>query len=472
MLKSKIIHSLCLLLGLLVTAFANAQPERYNLAEKHWLDQHQKLQIGVVEQTPPLLFYAGGSNPQGLVSDYLRALALHLGLQLEITRYPDQETLLQALHDGEVDVLGAWPVGITETESVLTSRPYLSLPVSLYGVSELPNAGLSGLRGKTLAVLQGSIWERLALIAPGVATQPYPTLEQALAAADSGQVLAYLGDAASADYLLDRESYDELESQLELDLSYDLVLATRAVQPELLSLVQKGLDRIGVDELQEVWNRWPGVERPQQYASDMPFFLLWIPMIVIWSGLLVWWVNRYATQKAHHRHFKLKQSIRRLQRRERRLNEDLLSLKQTAQEYESEMQRHRRRLHLMDQVMPSAAWVWEPEGKACHWDEQMFALYQQDPDQFEPTPDAILELVHEDDRSRVSALFQQPEGESESQIRYRVMLPDGGLRWLLDFSYYSVDEGGDGEQRTGLCWDVTNYLGSTEAEESQGSVES
>jgi hypothetical protein len=52
------------------------------------------------------------------------------------------------------------------------------------------------------------------------------------------------------------------------------------------------------------------------------------------------------------------------------------------------------------------------------------------------------------------------------------MLPDGGLRWLLDFSYYSVDEGGNGEQRTGLCWDVTNYLGSTEAEESQGSVES
>jgi ABC-type amino acid transport substrate-binding protein len=472
MLKNKFILYLCLLLGLTVAVVANAQTSRYNLAEKHWLDRHQKLLVGVVEQTPPLLFYAGGSNPQGLVADYLRALALHLGLQLEIIRYPDRGGLLQALEDGEVDVLGAWPMGFDDTGAVLSSRPFLSLPVSLYSAAELPNTGLKGLRGRTLAVLQGSVWEQLALIVPGVASKSYASLDQALVAVSEGQVLAYLGDAASVNYLLKRESFDELEEVREPDLSYDLALATRTAQPELLSLLQKGLDRIGTDELQEIWHRWPGVERPQEYSSHVPYFLLWVALILIWSALLAWWVHRYVGQREQQRRFKLKQSIRRLQRRDERHKRDLRSLKQRTKKYRRAMQQNRHRLRLMDEVMPSGAWVWVPEEKACQWDEKMFTLFQQDPDGFEPTPEAILELVHEDDRARVAALFSRPQGESESQIRYRVLLPDGRLRWLLDFSYFNADESGGGEQRTGLCWDVSNYLGTMEAEELQGSVES
>jgi PAS domain-containing protein len=324
---------------------------------------------------------------------------------------------------------------------------------------------LPGLQGKSLAVLDGGVWEQLTQIVPGLTVAPYSTLEQALQAVADGRVYAYIGDAASADYLLKRKSFGDLELRMPLDLTYDLALATRLGDSELLSLLQKGLDRLGADELQEIWHRWPGVERPQQYAQEISSMWLWLPLILAWSALLVWGVYRYIARKEHLRHAKLKQVIQRFQRRERRLKEKLISLKQMTLDYRGESQQHRQRLSLIDEVMPSAAWVWEPAADECQWDERMYELYQQDPDRFEPTPEAILGLVHEDDRDQVASLFRLADGEDESRLSYRVALPDGGVRWLLDFSYYSVDQAAGAEQRIGLCWDITDYLNPSQKSE-------
>ncbi|MGD9163939.1 MAG: transporter substrate-binding domain-containing protein [Chromatiales bacterium] len=443
---------------------------RYSLAEKHWLDEHQTLHIGVVEQTAPLLFYGGGSNPQGLVADYLRVLALHLGLQLEVVRFADRAQLIQALRNRDVDVLGAWPVGFNQKGGVLLSRPYLNLPVALYGKSHPPSSGLSSLSGKSFAVLQGSVWEQLPQIVSGLSVTPYSTLKEALEAAAEGRVYAYLGDAASADYMLKRQPIGDLKS-MQLDLSHDLALATRSDNPVLLSLLQKGLDRIGPDELQEIWYRWPGVERPQSFAKELSSLWLWLPLLVVWSALMIWGVNRYSLKKEDFRHTRLKQAIRRFQRREKRLKEKLLGLKQKTLKYRGETHQHRQRQRLMNEVMPSAAWVWEPTAPHCQWDEQMYALFRQDPSQFEPTPSAILELVHADDRAQVASLFRQPEANNESRISYRLVLPDKKVRWLLDFSYYSIDQAG-GEQRIGLCWDITEFLLSAPSDIAKLSVES
>ncbi len=454
MMRIRSIQGWVFLVCLIGSGLAGAQPMRYNLAEKRWLDEHAQLRIGVVEQTPPLLFYSG-SQPQGLVADYLRALALHLGLQLEIVRYEDQDRLMTALNRHEVDALGGWPAGLNNTGTLLPSRPYLNLPVALYGVNEATAKGLPGLQGHSLAVVAGSVWERLDVLVPDVTISPYPTLEAALRAAAEGQVYGYLGDAASADYLLKRQSLGEVEPQLEPDLTYDLALATLTDSPELLSLLQKGLDRISSDELQEIWHRWPGVERPEQIAPAFPAYLLWLPLLLLWSGLLVWGVRFYLRSRESHHHDRLKRSIRRYQKRERRLKDKLLILKRKALEYHSEVRRHRQRLRLINEVMPTAAWVWDTEAGHCQWDEEMYRLFRLDSQSFEPDPEAILEYIHADDREQVAALFNPASGETH--LKFRLVLPDGEVRWLLDYSSYSVDPATGKGQRIGLCWDVTDY---------------
>jgi ABC-type amino acid transport substrate-binding protein len=431
---------------------------RYNLSEKAWLDQHKTLRVGVVELTPPLFFYAGGSNPQGLVADYLRALVLHLGLQLDIVRYPNQQALLRGLRVGEVDALGAWPVGLDDQAGIALSRPYLSLPLALYGTSNVSASGLRGLRGKSLAVIDGTGLEQISKIVPGLQMVVVPTLDQALQEAGQGEVHAFLGDAASVDYLLKRQSYDDLEKQLQLDLAYDLSLATLSSNSALLGVLQKGLDRFAPGELQEIWNRWPGVDRPQHYATKIELWWLWLLLVVAWSGFLVWGVNRYVLQKENEYNHKLKRAIRRLQRRERALKEKLLSLNEKARVYQGQSRDQRQRLDLIDQVLPSAAWVWSPGSAQCQWDGHMYELFGQDPEVFKPTPDAILQQVHAEDRQGVAVLFQKPQEGSENRLSFRLLLPNGEVRWLLDFSEFSADAASGEGHRVGLCWDITDFL--------------
>jgi ABC-type amino acid transport substrate-binding protein len=455
-------QSICLaiMLCLIWSAAAQAQPMRFSPSEKAWLNDHQRLRVGVIAQTPPIIFFSDKETPQGLVADYLRAVAQHLGLQLEITRYQDATSLLQALKAGRMDVIGAAIPGDGGKGTLIYTRPYLNLPVALFAKDESPQGGLSALRHKTVVVVSGSVWEKaLPSIEPAIQVLTRPSLEQALQSVAEGTAAAYMGDAASANYLLRRQELDNVEEQQRLDLTLDIALATPVQQPELQSLMQKGLDRINGEELQEIWHRWPGVERPNNFnAGLLPVLLIWIPAILLWS-LLVGWLVRYDTIRRHNQlEGKFKRAIRRLQRREKRLKQKLLLLKRKALEYRSNDRQHRQQLRLLNDVLPSAAWAWDPKQAMCQWDDDMYRLFQRDPGSFEPTPEAILQCVHAQDREKVALLFEPHDGEGDLRLSYRILLPDGEVRQLLDFSHFSSADSSDGDQRVGICWDISDYM--------------
>ena len=102
----------------------------------------------------------------------------------------------------------------------------------------------------------------------------------------------------------------------------------------------------------------------------------------------------------------------------------------------------------------------------------MYELFGQDPDKFDPSPDAILQQVHEDDRQGVETLFQKPGEARESRLSFRLLLPDGKVRWLLDFSEFTADTAGGEEHRIGLCWDITDFVLDDGQEPEAQSVES
>ena len=392
-------YLLVMFLGLLLSIQAAADMPRYSVMEKAWLNEHHVLRVGVIEQNPPILSFTAASNPQGLVADYLRALTSHLGVQLEMIRYPDRESLLNALQHAEVDVVGTAVVGSDWAVPLIYTRPYLRLPVALFASGPLPADGLSGLKGKDIAVVQGGIWETVVpTLAPGLTLKPYPNLQEALQAVSSGAAFAYLGDSASVRYLLDQTSLPGIQEQQPLDLTHDIALASPAEQPALQSLLQKGLDLFGKQELREIWHRWPDVERPENFPSRISPLFIWLPLGVIWTLLVAWAAIRYNKLKLERRDVRLKQTIHRLRRRELRLRDKFQQMKIKAVNYRKDVRQQRQRLNLLDNVLPSAVWVWEVGQQQCQWDGEMFSLYGQESETFVPTLAAILDHVHEDDQ--------------------------------------------------------------------------
>ena len=448
---------LCLL-GVLLASQVLAQVSRFSLAEKDWLDKHKTLTVGVVEMTAPILFYQGG-QPMGLAADYLRALAGKLGLYLDIVKFSDQRSLMLALRDGDVDLVGAAVHTATSPGDLHFSRPYLNLPAALYATGKIAGRGLAGLEGLDVSVLAGSIWEEvLPHYMPGLRTKPAANLDQALKSVLDGGAQVYLGDAASVNHLLKSGQYSGLHERQRLDLTLDVALATHAADPILHSLLQKAIDRLSEDEIHEIWNNWPGVERPVPYQSGFIGYLLWGVLLVLWSLLLVWVVKKRSKQGLEHHRSKTRRSIKRLRHREELLKHKLMHIKHKTKRYRNRSKSLRRQIDFTNEVLPSASWSWNPATGECSWEDDMFDLTGLDKETFTPTPESILERVPEQDRALLEPLFRDDNREA-SRISYRLQLPDGGEKHLLQYSHYVSDEADNGGRRVGICWNIADYIG-------------
>jgi ABC-type amino acid transport substrate-binding protein len=448
---------LCLL-GLIFSAQAMAQATRFSPAEKGWLTEHQDLRVGVVEMTPPILYFER-SQYKGLVADYLRALAGKLGLQLQIHHFPDQAALLMALRADEVDVIGALVHTDTAPPDLHFSRPYLSLPAALFATDRIADKGLTALDGLEVSVIAGSVWEDgLPHLLPSLNVMAFNDLDQALNAVVTDRAQAYLGDAASVKHLLATSAgYDGLREMMRLDLTVDVALATLFSDSVLHSLLQKGLDRLSKEDMNDIWYNWQGVEAPVNQGESLVSYIMWGLLLALWSLILAWAVRLHSQKALTHHRIKTKRSIKRLRRRENLLKQKLIELKHKTKRYRHRAKALRQQVDFMTEVLPSCSWSWDPADQVCQWDDEMYLMAGQQRGEFTPDPTSILDLVHEQDKHIIAQLFDS-NNRDEIRVSYRLLLADGRERRVLDYSHFVPGDTQDSGKRVGISWDVDNYF--------------
>ena len=102
--------------------------------------------------------------------------------------------------------------------------------------------------------------------------------------------------------------------------------------------------------------------------------------------------------------------------------------------------------------------TWEHDliTQGVQWDEQMWALRGRPPRAQAPTSEELMSWVHPDDRETVrwaiadSTLTGRPLDQE-----FRIVLPDGRLRWIASRSTSIFDASGRPLRRIGVNWDIT-----------------
>lgn len=90
------------------------------------------------------------------------------------------------------------------------------------------------------------------------------------------------------------------------------------------------------------------------------------------------------------------------------------------------------------------------------WTAEMYHIFGRDPALPPPTRDEILLTLHPDDRSRYrDELRASEEGETTPPAEFRILRPDGSIRWIYHESAVFSDENGVPALRIGTCKDVT-----------------
>jgi len=130
---------------------------------------------------------------------------------------------------------------------------------------------------------------------------------------------------------------------------------------------------------------------------------------------------------------------------ERKCAEDVLRRSET---YLAEAQRLTR----------TGSWAWDVRTRDVLWSREMFRIFDYDPKKTKPTLSDFLERVHPEDRSTVE---QRAKGEiaqkdgMDSEGHFRIILPDGTIRYLQSIAHPVKNESGEVTEVFGTTMDVT-----------------
>ena len=123
---------------------------------------------------------------------------------------------------------------------------------------------------------------------------------------------------------------------------------------------------------------------------------------------------------------------------------------------EAELRRHQDQLRLAHQAARIGAWHWDVATRQLTWDDGLRQLYGLAPGETVTDLAGFLARVHPEDRERVEASFQHAlQGEGGLAHEYRIVLPDGEIRWMADLGQVGVDAEGRPIYVTGIGLDIT-----------------
>ena len=123
---------------------------------------------------------------------------------------------------------------------------------------------------------------------------------------------------------------------------------------------------------------------------------------------------------------------------------------------QNELHESRERLQMALDGSGSGVWVWDVASHELHWDVRAQAIFGQ-PHNPEPVSfDVLRNAVHPHDAPGVVAAFERALTEhTPFDLEYRIVRPDGQVRYILTPGKVIFDEHSQPERLTGIMRDVT-----------------
>ncbi len=128
----------------------------------------------------------------------------------------------------------------------------------------------------------------------------------------------------------------------------------------------------------------------------------------------------------------------------------LRSLYQTLQSSEAYLEEAQRLTH-------TGSWVWRvADREALHLSDEWYRIYGFDPDKGPPPWEERLERIHPEDRDKWQTTIERAICESsEYDVEFRILLPDGAVRYIHTVGHPVLNVSGELIQFVGSSTDIT-----------------
>lgn len=124
---------------------------------------------------------------------------------------------------------------------------------------------------------------------------------------------------------------------------------------------------------------------------------------------------------------------------------------------EEELRQRESQLRIALEAGQMGIWEWEITTGQVKWSEGLHAIHGIPAGSFPGTFEAFQRDIHPDDRPRVlHAISRAVDRRADHRLEYRIIRPDGTVRWLEARGSLLLDERGVPARLLGVCSDVTD----------------
>ena len=102
------------------------------------------------------------------------------------------------------------------------------------------------------------------------------------------------------------------------------------------------------------------------------------------------------------------------------------------------------------------SWDWDWVNGDWMWDEGQFRIFGVDPQNFAVNPESVRALLHPEDLNQLrKAVVQFDKGVKSHETEFRIVRPDGEIRWLFGTAAATTDKTGRVIRLSGVTVDIT-----------------
>ncbi|EIC20444.1 transporter substrate-binding domain-containing protein [Thiorhodovibrio frisius] len=246
--------------------------------ERRWLAEHQVIRYGIGEWAPIEYLDADG-QPAGIAPDFVRRIAELLGVRFEPHAFGLWPDAVEALAQGELDLLPAAMATAQRRERGLHfTTPYLRFPVAIFAPVETPLIdSLERLAGQRVLVVEGYATEEwLRSDHPDIDLVLAPDVRAAVRQLAQGEADALVGNLFAVSQAIAHERLFQLRVAGETAYEYQLAMAARPDWSILSGILERALAAIPAGEREAIQSRWLG--EPPRARIDYR---------LLWQGILV-----------------------------------------------------------------------------------------------------------------------------------------------------------------------------------------
>ncbi|MDB6141673.1 MAG: histidine kinase [Pseudomonas sp.] len=232
---------------------------RLDRGQWQWLQNKRELRLGTsAPDYPPFDMTLTGHDYEGFTADYAGILAHALDTPIKVQRFASRDAAIEALSDGQIDLLGSANGFEAAGKNLALSLPYaVDQPVLVTRVGETRplTDGLAGLR---LSMVYHYLpLDEVKALYPNAILQTYPSFQSAINAVAFNQADVFLGDTISTHYLINKGYLNNVQmanfGKLEAN---GFSFAVRSDDTQLLEIIDKTLKAIPIDERVSISKRW------------------------------------------------------------------------------------------------------------------------------------------------------------------------------------------------------------------------